>query len=169
MHLCTKTKRNLKTHIKYNVLAMTSLKTHVKYNVFAMTNLKTHVKHNVFAMTNLKTHANTNKKRAKGHGKQKNVLKPMHLCTKTKQKGARKRNATPGYSHPAGPAIRITVCMCPCSFASPARMARTTRTKQKRRRNEADLPVTGGGQAGLTPLNLRSMDIHQWISMDIHQ
>ena len=29
MYLCTKTKRNLKTHVKYNVLAMTSLKTHV--------------------------------------------------------------------------------------------------------------------------------------------
>ena len=79
MHLCTKTKRNLKTHIKYNVLAMTSLKTYVKSNAFAMTNLKTHVKHNVFVMTNLKTHAPGNKKQAKEHGKQENVLKPMRL------------------------------------------------------------------------------------------
>ena len=103
----------------------------------------------------LKTHANTNKKQSKGHGKQQNVLKPMRLCTKTKRKSARTRNNTPGYSHPGGPAIRITVCMRPHSFASPARTARTTRTKRKRRRNEADLPVTRGGQAGLTPLNLR--------------
>ena len=154
MHLCTKTKRNLKTHIKYNVLAMTSLKTHVKYNVFAMTNLKTHVKHNVFAMRNLKTHAPVDNKQAKGHRKQQNVLKPMHLCTKTNQKTPA-NTEPPGYSHPGGPAIRITVCMRPRSFASPARTARTTRTKRKRRRNEADLPVTGGGQAGLTPLNLR--------------
>ena len=82
MHLCTKTKQNLKTHVKYNVLAMTSLKTHVKYNVFAMTNLKTHVKHNVFAMRNLKTHAPVDNKQAKGHRKQhtQNVLKPMRLC-----------------------------------------------------------------------------------------
>ena len=42
--------------------------------------------------------------------------------------------------------------MRPHSFASPAR---THGTKRKRRRNEADLPVTGVGQAGLTPLNLR--------------
>ena len=34
--------------------------------------------------------------------------------------------------------------MRPHSFASPARTARTTRTKRKPRRNEADLPVTGG-------------------------
>ena len=105
-------------------------------------------------MTNLKTHAPVHKNEAKEHGKHKNVLKPMRLCTKTKQKGARTR-APRGYSHPGGPAIRITVCMRPRSFASPARTARTTRTKRKRRRNEADLPVTGGGQAGLTPLNLR--------------
>ena len=50
-----------------------------------MTNLKTHIKHNVFAMTNLKTHAPAHKKRSKEHAKHKNVLKPMHLCTKTKQ------------------------------------------------------------------------------------
>ncbi len=70
-----------------------------------------------------------------------NLLKPMHLCTKDTQKAKR---TTPGYSHPGGPAIRTTVCMRPRSFASPARTARTTRTKRKRRRNEADLPVTGG-------------------------
>jgi hypothetical protein len=136
---------------------MTNLKTHIKYNVFAMTNLKTHVKYNVFAMTNLKTHAPAHKKQSKEHGKQQNVLKPMRLCTKTKRKDAGKHTTTgtPGYSHPGGPAIRITVRMRPRSFASPARTARTTRTKRKRRRNEADLPVTGGGQAGLTPLNLR--------------
>ena len=106
----------------------------------------------------LKTHANTNKKRAKEHGKQQNVLKPMRLCTKTKRKSARTTGrATPGYSHPGGPAIRITVCLRPRSFASPARTARTTRTKRKRRRNEADLPVTRGGQAGL---NLRYIYIY---------
>ena len=80
MHLCTKTKRNLKTHVKYKVLAMPNLKTHVKYNVFAMRNLK--------------THAPVDKKQAKEHGKQQNVLKPMHLCTKTNRKGAR------GTQHP---------------------------------------------------------------------
>ena len=84
MHLCTKTKRNLKTHIKHNVLAMTSLKTHVKCHVFAMTNIK--------------THAPVHKKHAKGHGKQQNVLKPMRLCTKTKRKSARKRKPEP--QHP---------------------------------------------------------------------
>ena len=89
MHLRTKTQQNLKTHIIHSVFAMTNLKTHVKYNVFAITNLKTHVKYNVFAMTNLKTHAPVDKKQAKEHGKQQNVLKPMHLCTKTKRKGAR--------------------------------------------------------------------------------
>ena len=108
-------------------------------------------------MTNLKTHAPVDKNQPKEHGKQQNVLKPMRLCTKTKRKGARTKHGPPGYSHPGGPAIRITVCMRPRSFASPARTARTTRTKRKRRRNEADLPVTGGGQAGLTPLNLRYM------------
>ena len=46
---------------------MTNLKTHVKYNVLAMTNLKTHMKYNVSAMTNLKTHAPVNKKQAKEH------------------------------------------------------------------------------------------------------
>ena len=96
MYLCTKTKRNLKTHVKYNVFAMTNLKTHVKYNAFAITNLKTHVKYNVFAMRNLKTHAPVDNKQAKGHRKQQNVLKPMRLCTKTKQKGAR----TPAQHHP---------------------------------------------------------------------
>ena len=74
---------------------MTNLKTRVKYNVLAMTNLKTHVKYNVFAMTNLKTHAPVNKKQAKGHGKQQNVLKPMRLCTKTKQKGGGKHTDHP--------------------------------------------------------------------------
>ena len=75
---------NLKTHVKYNVLAMTNLKTHApvckiqgfvgpslknhcKCNVFAMINLKTHVKYNVFAMTNLKTHAPVHKKHSKEH------------------------------------------------------------------------------------------------------
>ena len=64
---------------------MANLKTHVKHNVFAMTNLKTHMKYNVSAMANLKTHAPVNKKQAKEHEKHKNVLKPMHLCTKTKR------------------------------------------------------------------------------------
>ena len=50
-----------------------------------MVPLKTHVKYNVFAMTNLKTHAPVHKKRAKEHGKQQNELKPMRLCTKTKR------------------------------------------------------------------------------------
>ena len=69
MYLCIKTKRNLKTHVKYNVFVMTNLKTHVKYNVLAMTNLKTHVKYIVSAMTNLKTHAPVNQKRPKEHEK----------------------------------------------------------------------------------------------------
>ena len=47
--------------------------------------------------------------------------------------------------------------MRPPSFASPAR---THGTRRKRRRNEADLPVTGGGQAGITPLNLRFQNIY---------
>ena len=122
---------------------------------FYMVLLKTHAPVHKRCRQGLKTHANTNKKRAKEHGKQQNVLKPMRLCTKTKRKGARNAHGPPGYSHPGGPAIRITVCMRPRSFASPARTARTTRTKRKRRRNEADLPVTGVGQAGLAPLNLR--------------
>jgi len=36
-----------------------------------------------------------------------------------------------------------------------ARTECTARTKRKRRRNEADLPVTGVGQVGQAPLNLR--------------
>ena len=68
---------------------MTSLKTHTKYNVFAITNLKTNIKYNVFAMRNLKTHAPVDKKQSKEHAKHNNLLKPMHLCTKTKRKGAR--------------------------------------------------------------------------------
>ena len=75
MHLCTKTKRNLKTHVKYNVFAMTNLKTHVKYNVLAMRNLKTHVKYNVSAMTKLKTHVNSNKKQARAFNKKQKLLK----------------------------------------------------------------------------------------------
>jgi hypothetical protein len=63
----------------------------------------------------------------------------------------KRERLTRGSQHPGGPAIRITVYMRPRSFASPAR---TARTKRKRRRNEADLPVTGVGQPGLAPLNL---------------
>jgi hypothetical protein len=47
--------------------------------------------------------------------------------------------------------MRMPFYMRPHSFAS---SARTHGTKRKRRRNEADLPVTGVGQAGLAPLNL---------------
>ena len=139
MHLRTKTKRNLKTHIKYNVLAMTSLKTHVKYNVIAMTNLKTHVKHNVFAMTNLKTHAPGNKKQAKEHGKQQNVLKPMRLCTKTKQKGARNGTHATRILAPGRPSDKDNGLHAPTQL----RLARThgthdtheTKTKTKRSRS----------------------------------
>ena len=76
----------------------------------------------------LKTHVNSNKKQSKEHGKQQNVLKPMRLCTKTTRTPTRKPAQPPGYSHPGGPAIRITVCMRPHSFAS---LARTTRNENE--------------------------------------
>ena len=41
------------------------------------------------------------------------------------------------------------------------RLARTHGTQRKRRRYEIDLPVTGGGQAGLTPLHLRYIYIYR--------
>ena len=86
----------------------------------------------------LKTHINTNKKQARGH---KNHQKTFKTHVNNSKNEAKSRDQTPRYSHPGGPALRTTVYMRPRSFASPAR---TTRTKRKRRRNEADLPVTGG-------------------------
>ena len=62
---------------------MTHLKTHVKYNVLAMTNLKTHVKYNVSAMTKLKTHVNSNKNKLEPSIRSKNLLKPMQITAKT--------------------------------------------------------------------------------------
>ena len=122
-----------------------------------MTDLQTHAparkkttKRTRQTLENVKTHAPVRKKLSKEHEKHKKMLKPLRLCTKTKRKDA--RTEPRGYSHPEGPAIRTTVCMRPRSFASPAR---TARTKRKQRRNEADLPVTGVGQAGQAPLNLR--------------
>ena len=58
-------------------------------------------------------------------------------------------------SRPRRSAIRTTMVMRPCGFASPARTARTTRTKRKSSRNETDLSSMGEGQAVLSPLNLR--------------
>jgi len=54
--------------------------------------------------------------------------------------------------------MRMPFYMRPHSFAS---SARTHGTKRKRRRNEADLPGTGVGQAGLAPLKL--LDIYIYI------
>ena len=47
-----------------------------------------------------------------------------------------------------------------------ARTHSTLGTKRKRRRNEADLPVTGVGQAGLAPLNIY---IYIYIMMKHHR
>ncbi len=61
---------------------MTHLKTHVKYNVLAMTNLKTHVNYNVSAMTNSKTHVNSNKKQARAFNKKQKPLKTNEITAK---------------------------------------------------------------------------------------
>ena len=66
------------------------------------------------------------------------AVKPMRLCTKDERTKA--VNAPRSWL-PGGPALRSTFYMRPHSFASPAR---THGTKRKRRRNEANLPVTGG-------------------------
>ena len=66
-----------------------------------------------------------------------------------------KREVDAHGSHRLGtPTIRITVYMRPRSLASPVC---TACTKRKRRRNEETLRVTGLGQAGRAPLNLRSI------------
>ena len=87
----------------------------------------------------LKTHVNNSKKQSKGQQKH---PKPLKTNANNSKNGAKGGAQTPGYSHPGGPAIRTSLVMRPRSFASPAR---TTRTKRKRRRHEADLPVTGEG------------------------
>lgn len=72
-----------------------------------------------------------------------------------------KREVDARGSHRLGtPTIRITVYMRPRSFASPVC---TACTKRKRRRNEENLRVTGLGQAGRAPLNLR------FICLPIHK
>ena len=86
-----------------------------------------------------------------------NPLKSMRLSAKIARQTARRRAllATPSPSVKDGRLSRTH------SFASPTR---TARTKRKRRRNEADLPVTGGCHKGeLTPLNLRYIYIYIYI------
>ena len=78
-----------------------------------------------------------------------------HPCRRQQKRSEKPRHSKRGYSQPGGPAMRTTTVIRPHSFATPPRKARTTRTKRKRRRNETDLPVTGGGQANLSLLNLR--------------
>ncbi len=78
-------------------------------------------------------------------------LKPTRIATKNDRKVAGSRDiiSNPKAQRRGGPPLTR-----PRSFASPAR---THDTKRKRRRDEADLPVTGGSHKGeLTPLNLRS-------------
>ena len=70
----------------------------------------------------------------------------MRIAATIARQTARKR------AQPATPSPSVRDHVSHEHTASPAR---TARTKRKRRRNEADLPVTGVGQAGLTPLNLR--------------
>ena len=55
---------------------------------------------------------------------------------------------------PGRPSDKDNVLHAPAQLRL-ARTHGTHGTKRKRRRNEADLPVTGVGQAGLAPLNLR--------------
>ena len=74
-------------------------------------------------------------KRARHHKKQKNT---KTIVTNNKNVAKNRAHTRRYNSHLEGPAIRT------CSFASPARTAHTTRTKRKRRRNEADFPVTKG-------------------------
>ena len=87
----------------------------------------------------LKTHANTNKKRAKEHGKQQNVLKPMRLCTKTKRKSARTTPRNTRILAPGRPSDKDNGLHAPTQL----RLARThgthdtheTKTKTKRSRS----------------------------------
>ena len=105
----------------------------------------------------LKTNANGNTNWAREH-----TIHQKHFKTTNNRKNETKiRTQTRGYSKPGDPAIRTTIIMRPHSFGSPARTARTIRTKQKRRRNEASLLVMGGGEAVLTPLNLRLKPLTQ--------
>ena len=70
-------------------------------------------------------------------------LKPMRL--RCKYRCREPRNAWK--LAPRRPSDRTTIYTRTASqlrLASPARRARTAHTKRKRRRNEADLPVTGG-------------------------
>ena len=71
----------------------------------------------------------------------------MRLYIKDKRKSVRNtQKVAPGRPNDQA----VYTCR---SIASTARAVRTTCTKRQRRRNEADLPVIGGGQVGLTPLN----------------
>ena len=93
----------------------------------------------------LKTHANTNKKRSKGHGKQQNVLKPMHLCTKTKRKGARTLGSNTRILAPGRPSDKDNGLHAPTQL----RLARTHGT------HDTHETKTNTKRSGLTPLSLR--------------
>ena len=109
-----------------------------------MVSLKTHVKYNVFAMTNLKTHAPVHKKRAKGHGKQQNVLKPMRLCTKTKRKNTRTLATNTRILAPGRPSDKDNGLHAPTQLrlARPHGTHGTHETKTKTKRSRS--PGYGG-------------------------
>ena len=69
--------------------------------------------------------------------KHQKCLKPMRIAANIARRTARKR----GELATSSPSVRDERLTRTHSFASPAR---TARTKRKRRRNEADLPVAGG-------------------------
>jgi hypothetical protein len=87
----------------------------------------------------------------------------MRLCTKYERTKDRTRRTHRSWL-PGGPAIRITVCMRPHSFASLARAARNE--------NEDDTKsisrLRGIRKAGLTPLNLRYIRIYIHVHVHIY-
>ena len=133
---------NIKIHTLSNcqhlvLFAWVSRADHEICLCFGLLPFKTHA-NTVSQFSNfLKTHAFCNKNQAKGENKHQIPLKPMRIAATIARRTARKRAllATPS------PSVRDERLTRTHSFASPAR---TARTKRKRRRNEADLPVAGG-------------------------
>ena len=110
-----------------------------------------------FYLPALKTHVLAHKRyrnRFESHAdKNKNQVRADKIHKKTLKCFA--NNSQNEDTNPGGPAIGTTTAMHPRNSASPARKERTTRTKSKRGRNEADFPIPGGGQALSATLNLR--------------
>jgi hypothetical protein len=130
-----------------------------KLTCFASSTYKTHCFYICSESSKHKTHCfhiKSTPKDPKSWPKSLKTHTPAHKNTLKKRTRTPLRN-----SDPRGPATGRYSHSRP-----PAASPRSHDTKRKRRRNEADLPVTGGCHKGeLTPLNLRYIYIYIYIYM----